>query len=84
MESEFRQWAVDRGLPSVPELYRGKWNYELAKAMTLGDSVMEPKQKVREGVVVKSMKEEVGACGRKCLKLISEVYLDDKSNSDFQ
>lgn len=80
---EFKKWTDERNLPRVPELYTGPWNYELAKSLTLGASVLAPEQKVREGVVVKSMKEEVCSAGRKCLKLISEVYLDDKNNTDF-
>lgn len=79
---EFINFCDTRGFERVPELYRGPFNKELAKSLTLGDSVYCPSQKVREGVVIKPMVEKVCCIGRKKLKLISEAYLD-KDQTDF-
>lgn len=78
----FRSIALERGFTVVPELYKGPFNKDLAKDLTLGDSVFEPSQKVREGVVVKPLIETESSIGRKMLKLISEKYLE-KDQSEF-
>jgi RNA ligase (TIGR02306 family) len=80
---EFKKFCDDRNIPRVPELYNGPYNFELIKKLTVGNSVMCPSQKVIEGVVIKPIKEEIGTMGRKKLKLISETYLDDKTNTDY-
>lgn len=79
---KFFEIAKERGFDVVPELYRGPFNKEAAKELTKGDSVFVPSQKVREGVVIKSVKEQETAIGRKLLKLISEKYLEG-DQSDF-
>jgi RNA ligase (TIGR02306 family) len=76
---EFIDFCDNRGFERVPELYRGPFNKELAKSLTLGDSVYCPTQKVREGVVIKPIVEKTCVIGRKKLKLISEAYLDRNS-----
>ena len=63
------------GVPHVPLIYAGPYNKEAVKAMAAGDSVLDPLQKVREGVVVKPVAEAVSACGRKILKVINDDYL---------
>ena len=78
----FFEISRERGFKTPPELYRGLFNKEATKALTAGDSVLVPDQKVREGVVVKSLKETNSIIGRKVLKLISEKYLE-ADNSDF-
>jgi RNA ligase (TIGR02306 family) len=75
-------YAKDRGFDMVPELYRGKFNLELAKSLTKGDSVLCPSQKVREGVVVKSLDNYDEYGNKRALKIVSEEYLDDSSNTD--
>lgn len=68
----------------VPELYRGPFiGLEFVKGFTKGNSVFVPSQKVREGVVVKSLTtyDEYGQ--NRALKVISEDYLSDESNTDF-
>jgi RNA ligase (TIGR02306 family) len=73
----FQLLAKARGFETCPELYRGPFNKEAAKALTLGDSVLVPEQKVREGVVIKPLIEDTTSIiGRKMLKLISEKYLE--------
>jgi len=75
-------FAKERGFDFVPVLYRGVFNAALAKELSMGPSVYCPKEKVREGVVIKARTEYSNASSKKALKLISEVYLDDPSNTD--
>lgn len=71
-------------LDVVPTLYKGIYNEQLAKELTLGDSVYCPSQKVREGVVIKSVDNYSDERGNKrALKMISEDYLSDDKNTDF-
>lgn len=80
---EVKKFAKERGFDMVPELYRGSFSMEKAKELTLGPSVLAPSQKVREGVVVKSLfGYHKNDGGKKALKVISEKYLD-KDQSDF-
>lgn len=71
----FEKWADARQLPRVPVLYRGPFNREHVKSLTVGDSVLAPTQKVREGVVCKPLEEATAYLGRKVLKFISDAYL---------
>ena len=80
---EVRKFAIERGFEMVPELYRGSYNLEHIRELTKGNSVYAPGQKVREGVVLKSLigyDDEYH--GKKARKLISEDYLNDKTNTD--
>lgn len=70
-------------LETAPVLYYGPYSFAEAKKLTLGNSVLAPNQKVREGVVIRPIKETVAHMGRKVLKLISEEYDLKKDNSDF-
>jgi len=70
-------YAKERGFDVVPEVYRGPFSLALAKQNTVGDSILAPTQKVREGVVVKALEgysDERNS--NKALKVISEAYLD--------
>jgi len=75
-------FAKVRGFDFVPTLYRGVFNAALARELSMGSSVYCPKEKVREGVVIKARTEYSNASSKKALKLISEAYLDDPSNTD--
>lgn len=75
--------AKELGFDFVPVLYRGIFNAELAKQLSMGSSVYSPKQKVREGVVIKARTEYGKNSSKKALKLISEDYLNDPNNTDF-
>lgn len=80
---EVRKFATLRGFEVVPELYRGPFNLEGIQALTKGNSVYAPKQKVREGVVIKAIEGyDDEFCGKMARKLISEDYLADMKNSD--
>lgn len=81
--SGLRSWCKDKGLESVPLLYVGSYDPKKIKSFTVGPSVLCPSQPVREGIVIKPLVETNTFMGRKCLKLISEDYLLDKSNTDF-
>lgn len=78
-------YAHDRGFDFVPVLYNGPYNKEQAYALTFGDSVYAPSQKVREGIVIKSKEnynDSQMPSAKRSLKWISEKYLD-KEQSDF-
>jgi RNA ligase (TIGR02306 family) len=80
---QVRGWCVRYQMDMVPILYEGEFDYEQAKALTIGDSVLCPSQKVREGIVIKpEVESNHPNVGRKILKLISDQYLLGK-NSDF-
>tara|TARA_R110000868_G_scaffold66014_14_gene197080 strand:- start:10342 stop:11526 length:1185 start_codon:yes stop_codon:yes gene_type:complete len=70
-------------LQLVPELYYGLYDLEKIRELTKGNSVYAPGQKVREGVVIKSRDNyDDPDHGKRARKLISEDYLNDKTNSD--
>lgn len=75
-------FAKERGFDFVPVLYRGVFNAALAREFSMGPSAYCSKEKVREGVVIKARTEYSNASSKKALKLISEEYLDDPSNTD--
>lgn len=76
-------FARARGFDFVPVVYVGPYNKEQAYALTKGNSVYCPKQKVTEGIVIKSRNEYSTDLGnRKAVKWISEEYLD-KDQTDF-
>lgn len=80
---EVKAYAEERGFDFIPEIYRGPFNLEKMKELTLGDSVLAPSQKVREGIVIKSVEGyDEGMGGKRALKFISEKYLD-KDQTDF-
>lgn len=80
---EVKAFARERGFDMVPELYAGPYNKELAYSLTKGPSVYCPAQKVREGIVIKSNESYDNEGNKRALKWVSEVYLDDKTNTDF-
>lgn len=82
---EVTTYCSERGFSRAPVLYTGLYDKELVQSLTKGPSVYNPSQKVREGVVIKSRTGYNNIychSQRKSLKLISEDYLDDKSNTD--
>lgn len=80
---DVEQYAKDRGFEFVPVLYRGPYNKDLAYSLTKGPSVYCPKQKVREGIVIKAALCYDVNGNKKALKWISEDYLSDDKNTDF-
>lgn len=80
---ETEAFAKERGFDFVPVLYRGIFNQELAKQLSMGPSIYNSKQKIREGVVIKARSQYSEFSSKRALKLISEDYLNDESNTDF-
>jgi RNA ligase (TIGR02306 family) len=77
----FARWCSNRGFEPVPKLYVGPWSQEVHAQHRDGDSTIGG-QKIREGVVIKSVADSESICGRKVLKSISDAYyLED--NTDF-
>jgi RNA ligase (TIGR02306 family) len=77
------QWHANAyDLDTAPLLYIGNFNLELIKNLAKGDSFLCPAQKVREGVVIKPLVEQMSYMGRKVLKLINDEYLL-KEQTDF-
>lgn len=76
-------FAKERGFDFVPVLYVGVFNAALAKGLSMGASVYNPIQKVREGVVIKAKTDYGNHSAKQALKLISEDYLNDTNNTDF-
>jgi RNA ligase (TIGR02306 family) len=76
-------YAAERGFDMVPELYRGPFSMAKVKELTIGDSILAPTQKIREGAVVKAVEGYSDERGNnKALKVISEAYLDGEQ-TDF-
>jgi RNA ligase (TIGR02306 family) len=93
---EFISWCYERGVEHVPVLNRegkaidktllklfgcvsNEFSHGLIDKLKAGESTIGP-QKIREGVVVKSMDEKHDPrIGRKVLKVISDDYLTQKN-----
>lgn len=77
----FVRFCSQRKFTPVPKLYVGPWSKEVHMQHRDGDSTVGG-QKIREGVVIKPVVDDVSICGRKVLKSISDAYsLAD--NTDF-
>lgn len=81
---DMKNRAGELGLLVVPVLWRGKFKDAPLSTLVSGDSVFAPSQKVREGVVVRPVKEEYDYnVGRKVLKVISPEYLMRDDNTEY-
>lgn len=81
--NEVHAFSIQRGFEMVPVIYQGPFiSMEFQKQNTLGCSVYDPKTKVREGIVIKSLDNYDEAGNKRALKFISESYLD-KDQTDF-
>lgn len=80
---EFLAWCNERGFTPVPVL--GFMGYDIEKIYELaGAKTCLNNQKIREGVVVKSVDETSHpSCGRRTFKVLNPEYLMDKNNTDF-
>lgn len=75
---DFIRLAMRLQLPSVPTLHRGPWSPSLAE-LAEGKSLMPGADHVREGIVVKPVRERVDpVVGRVFLKLAGEGFLTRK------
>lgn len=80
--SEVKEFAIERGFQFVPVVYEGPFNKELAYSLSRGPSLFDPKEKVREGIVIKAAENYSVEGNKQALKWVSEDYLADASNSD--
>lgn len=80
---EVADYCTERGFEHVPVVYKGMYYRELAYSFTKGPSVYCPKQKVREGVVIKDAAKYDNEGNKRALKWVSEDYLADEKNTDF-
>jgi len=71
------------GVQHAPVLYRGKYSREAMDDHVTGRSVLYPKQRHREGIVVKPLHDRNGHCGRVVLKYLNTDYLLLKENSEW-
>ena len=79
-----RERAEKIGARVVPVLYSGPYENCDKEKITEGDSVFAPEQKIREGMVIRSMVEAYNPrVGRKVLKCISPDYLLRGEKSSF-
>jgi RNA ligase (TIGR02306 family) len=76
---ERHQRCVHLNLPEPPFLYSGIFDMEKINSLVNGPSVLEPSQKIREGVVVRDKENDI----RLIYKLINPEYLLLKNNTDF-
>lgn len=73
---EFLAFAIDLGLPVVPTLDRGPFDYDAAVKLAEGPTTMRGASHVREGIVIKPVRERVSrGLGRVFLKLAGQGYL---------
>lgn len=79
---DFLIWCWERKISTVPILFTGKYNKDKLDKYRTGDSTIGG-QKIKEGIVIKPMKETTVYFGRKVLKYINDDYLLQKGNTDF-
>jgi RNA ligase (TIGR02306 family) len=70
----FLQIANELNLPTVPLLYRGPWSKDVLK-LANGRTTYSGANHIREGFVVRPIKERQERMGRVVLKVIGEEYL---------
>jgi RNA ligase (TIGR02306 family) len=70
---EFVELAKKIDLPTVPVLYRGPWSKELL-SLAEGNTTIPGASNMKEGFVVRPVKERIEHAGRCILKVISPQY----------
>lgn len=81
---DFLLICMQRDIPIVPALFLGKYSKESIEWYTKGASMLDSGTPIREGCVVKPIKERNNPyCGRTVLKSINSDYLLLKNNSEF-
>lgn len=89
VDDVYQDWSYLRSMctmfniPTVPELYRGKFNMDKIKSLVSGNTfLMDKDAHMREGIVIKPEKEGVWNNGRKILKYVSDEYLTRKDGTE--
>lgn len=81
---DFILWCGLRGVHHVPTIYSGPYNKEAVEAMASGPSILAPEaQPMREGIVIKPMKESLSKIGRLVLKFLNDDFLLIKNDSQW-
>jgi RNA ligase (TIGR02306 family) len=75
---ESRDYLNHLGLPVVPLIQWAPFSARLLVDLAKGPSILAPSQSVKEGVVVRPVRESTSYCGRKVLKVINDDYLLSK------
>lgn len=78
---EFVEACTKFNIPMVPLLYRGPYSLDTVKPYSTGNDPIDPSH-IREGIVVKPIKETVGPNGRLIFKLINNDYLLRKESNE--
>jgi RNA ligase (TIGR02306 family) len=85
-QTEVRELCAQVGLPMVPTLYEGPYDYETLAVLAEGETVLGEGRHLREGLVVRPAHEryspELGT--RLILKFINPDYLTRKDGTEFE
>jgi RNA ligase (TIGR02306 family) len=80
----FQDFCNKNNLPYAPILYVGEFNKDVLAECTVGNSVLSSIKQIREGCVVKPLKETYDhSVGRKILKSINPEYLLKKDRTEY-
>ena len=79
---DFEGWTKSMELPTPPTLHKGRFGKCSIEKLIDGPSVLAPEQKIREGIVIKTIEETKSIVGRKALKAINPEYLL-KDNTEY-
>jgi RNA ligase (TIGR02306 family) len=83
---EFREVCARHGIAVVPEVYRGPYDPEVVRAHTKGETLVGEGRQIREGVVIRPVRERFceALSGRLILKSISDDYVLRKGGTEFR
>lgn len=80
--SELLEWCYIVELDWAPILYNGPYDAQKLENACSGPSILCPKQKVREGIVVRPVTEAASHMGRMIFKMLNPDYLMAKDNTE--
>ena len=79
---EFAMWCNVYGIPTVPILLRGPFGWDYMENLAEGETALTENGQIREGIVIRPLKEEATLQGRKIRKLIGFGYLNRKGGTE--
>ena len=80
---ELVMWCNENQLDFPPIVYSGPFDMKRIEQACQGPSVLSSTQKVREGVVIRPVKEAAGHMGRMIFKVLNPDYLMAKDNTEY-
>lgn len=80
---EFQGYCAAVGIPRVPYIWSGPFSKEKLKEHTSGRTTLSDNPHIREGIVVRPIKELTWRRGRVIFKSVSEDYLTRKSGTEY-